>query len=168
MNNPFIAILLSSVVVAIAAYFMGLFEKTPIDAEKSNTGSQGTRESDEVNDDDNAQCCEAMTADCLACASGQTKEVYCTEHPQTDGCGRICCQAMTADCLSCASGQTKEAYCAEHPQTDGCNDLICCRAMTASCLACAAGQTVEDYCTQRKVPGCPNPPSGVPPPTRPS
>merc|ERR1719336_908639 len=47
-------------------------------------------------------CCKAMTADCMSCAKGQTKEEYCKENPRMQGCPRVCCKAMTADCLSCS------------------------------------------------------------------
>merc|ERR1719414_2553071 len=99
-------------------------------------------------------CCEAMTAECLACAAGLTEEEFCVQQPTIDGCKsqpvvkKVCCRAMTAPCLACAANTTKEEYCKMQPSTRGCQSgeeaNACCEAMTAECLACAAGLTEEE------------------------
>jgi len=64
-------------------------------------------------------CCRAMTAQCLACVSGQSVEEYCAGAEENiPGCPReeepsICCKALTTQCLACTVGQSVEEYCAE-------------------------------------------------------
>ena len=41
---------------------------------------------DRLTGDDSKACCEAMNAECLACAAGMTVEAYCAESPDTTGC----------------------------------------------------------------------------------
>jgi hypothetical protein len=76
-------------------------------------------------------CCKAMTAECLACSAGKTKEEYCEGTPTTVGCETdtggdeppMCCMAMTAECLACSAGKTKEEYCERMPTTVGCTPV---------------------------------------------
>ena len=72
-------------------------------------------------------CCEALTADCLACSLGMTVEEYCLINPNEMGCEQyaqndaiMCCMAMTADCLACSAGLTVEEYCLINPNEMGC------------------------------------------------
>jgi len=75
-------------------------------------------------------CCEALTAQCLACSTGQTIQEYCRLYPETLGCPlpveeRLCCSAMTADCLACNLDISVEEYCRLRPDTVGCPLLGC-------------------------------------------
>jgi hypothetical protein len=72
-------------------------------------------------------CCKAMTAGCLACARGVSKDAFCADAKNKGvvGCEPIepptvCCKAMTADCMSCAAGVTVAEFCAKMPTANGC------------------------------------------------
>jgi len=125
-------------------------------------------------------CCEAWTADCLACAASMTVEAFCADdaNARISGCYSVttaepvvCCQAFTADCMACAASMTVEAFCANdaNARISGCysvttaEPVVCCQAFAADCMACAASMTVEAFCASTPAtPGCPGPPSGGP------
>merc|ERR1719499_1774013 len=67
-------------------------------------------------------CCEALTAQCLACKARMSVDEYCGMYPRVFGCpARNCCKANTASCLSCNQGMSKEDYCLIYPATFGCD-----------------------------------------------
>jgi hypothetical protein len=65
-------------------------------------------------------CCKALTAQCLACASGVEVGRYCADRPDTVGCDkaarvdepRVCCKAMLAQCQACFDGIDVHEYAA--------------------------------------------------------
>lgn len=84
-------------------------------------------------------CCDAMTAECLACKQGVSPEQFCImpEHAHIDGCGKKgpvrqgspgedCCQDPTADCLACMEGRSKDDFCleAKNENVDGCRATV--------------------------------------------
>ncbi len=58
-------------------------------------------------------CCEALTAECLACSENKTVDEYCGENPDTEGCPemRVCCEALTAECMACSQSMSADEYC---------------------------------------------------------
>ena len=53
-------------------------------------------------------CCEALNAQCLACAAGLTEAEYCAKHPGTPGCKIIepvCAFARCAEGFTCVEGK---------------------------------------------------------------
>ena len=55
--------------------------------------------------DDPVACCEALTAECLACGAGMTVDDYCRENPETIGCPEAPCPDADGD------GQCKPGRC---------------------------------------------------------
>jgi len=101
-----------------------------------------------------AECCAALTAECLSCQLHLTVEDFCVSSPSTLGCPPVCCDAFTAECLSCQLRLTVEDFCAQSPSTPGCPP-VCCDALTAECLSCQIGLTVEEFCVSSpSTPGC--------------
>ncbi len=100
-----------------------------------------------------ANCCQAMTAQCLACNWSVSVDEYCQQNPGTSGCPTVpmCCRAMTAQCLACDAGLPEYEYCRRNPNSPwpGCPTTpTCCQANTPICLACQQGLSVDEYCQQ--------------------
>merc|ERR1712232_1378559 len=90
--------------------------------------TQGEDEDEKPSTDNVTICCQAMTAECLACKRNLTVEEYCRQAPDTQGCETRSPQGENED---------------EKPNTD--DVTVCCQAMTAECLACKRNLTVEGY-----------------------
>lgn len=77
-------------------------------------------------------CCQAMTADCLACKADLTAAEFCAQNPKINGCAqhlppppkKPCCQSMEIACLSCQADLTESAYCKLYPNVEGCGDEV--------------------------------------------
>merc|ERR1711959_758046 len=63
-------------------------------------------------------CCQAMTAECLACKRGISVRKFCKKYKNRGkfGCPKQepCCQAMTAECLACKRGISVRKYCKKY------------------------------------------------------
>jgi len=108
-----------------------------------------------------AGCCEAKTADCIACSKGISKEELCRNKRHLLGCSvdvrdsqqQACCEALTAACIACSRGIGEKEVCEDDPHISGCPQpalhvmpITCCDAMTADCVACRIGISVQDVC----------------------
>merc|ERR1719356_1548496 len=95
-------------------------------------------------------CCDAVTADCLACSAGMSVDDYCGQNPSTLGCPPVvCCDAMTADCLACSAGMSVDDYCRQNPSTQGCAPMPTLEPtpMPTPAPECTAGWL--DWCEER-------------------
>mmetsp|Transcript_107557 Transcript_107557/g.213634 ORF Transcript_107557/g.213634 Transcript_107557/m.213634 type:complete len:302 (-) Transcript_107557:219-1124(-) len=118
-----------------------------------------------------AGCCEAETADCIACSKGIKKEDLCKTNSRLPGCSRDlnnlqhrrCCEAMTAECIACRRGIGQKQVCEEDAHISGCPQLAshaqhrrsCCDALNAKCVACRMGISRRELCQQNvRLPGC--------------
>lgn len=79
-------------------------------------------------------CCEALTAQCLACSAGQTVQEYCRLHPKTQGCPcpadlRICPDGtrLARTAAGCQFPPCPAPTCPEDCSDyfDGCNRCTC-------------------------------------------
>lgn len=125
-------------------------------------------------------CCEAKTADCIACIKGVSKEELCANDSHLPGCSsdihsaqqQACCEAMTAECIACRRGIGQREVCDEDVHISGCPQLAsdarrrsCCDAMNAECVACRMGISRRELCQQDvSFPGCSSFPHSNPKP----
>jgi hypothetical protein len=106
-------------------------------------------------------CCEAMTAECLACQECTDVDTYCAKHPgEVDcECSPICCLAMTAGCLACQECTDVDTYCATNAHVAGCEALVDPSTPCSPCeifdgewicmaIDCAPLGCDEDWCHQ--------------------
>merc|ERR1712100_128245 len=66
-------------------------------------------------------CCNANTAECLACSEGKSVEKFCKKKKNRDvpGCEKKgCCKANTADCLACSKGKSVKKFCKKYKNRD--------------------------------------------------
>lgn len=96
------------------------------------TGGNTTGNITDGTGDEQRICCKALTADCLACEQGVTKEEYCAESPETVGCeqtGRDYVSTDPSECAliryMCADGKVPfedKTGCGCEPADDGTGD----------------------------------------------
>jgi len=84
-------------------------------------------------------CCESITATCVACREGISKEEFCRKQTIK----YIGCDHETITPLQKSKSLLKK-------------NKGCCRAYTAKCLACVDGVSVQDFCKQHNndIVGC--------------
>jgi len=96
-------------------------------------------------------CCMAMTADCLSCSAGLSKQEYCKENPSTAGCEDeaepvpvpVPEEPVSVPEEPVLIPQVEQA--AEQTAGVGAGQA-CCQALTPQCQACKEGTTVKEYC----------------------